>query len=80
MSLVAQYWKNSMLPHHLSPKGIGWKESQRPPELEITGVIDKYIYILNGTKWDNFYLCKAKGKCRKEFDEGTEDRVLARGC
>jgi hypothetical protein len=28
-----------------------WMEgSQRPPELEITGVIDKYIYILNGTK------------------------------
>jgi hypothetical protein len=40
-----------MLLHHLSPKGIGWKESQRPPKLEITGVIDKYIYILNGTKW-----------------------------
>jgi hypothetical protein len=39
-----------------------WLErSQRPPELEITGVIDSYIYIyLNGTEWNDSYCEKLR--------------------
>jgi hypothetical protein len=53
-----------MLLHHLSPKGIGWKESQRPPELEITGIIDKYIYIFEWNKMGKVYCETQKGDCR----------------
>jgi hypothetical protein len=34
-----------MQSHHLNQKGIGWNEVRDPPELEITGIIDRYIYI-----------------------------------
>ena len=31
------------------------------PELEITGVMDKYVHMLNGTKWEN-NIVKSYGK------------------
>ena len=56
-----------MLLCHQSLKGIGWKKKQRPSKLEINDELDKYIYILNGTKWDNFIV-------------STSDRRFLEGC
>jgi hypothetical protein len=76
LSLVARYWRISSLLHHLSSKGIGWKESQRPPKLEITGIIDKYIYILNGRKRENF-ICEMRRKIGGTASDGrTEDPIV----
>jgi hypothetical protein len=60
-----------MQSHHLNPKGIGWNEVRDPPELEITGIIDRYIYMLNGTKW-RLLLGEDMGGSRCRLMEGQK--------
>jgi hypothetical protein len=63
----------SMLLCHLSPKGISWKESQRPPESETTGMTDKHVGVLNGTKWE-MLIVRRKEIVGTGSDGKTEDR------
>jgi hypothetical protein len=65
-----------MLPCHLSPKGISWKESQRPPEPETTGMTDKHVGALNGTKWEKLIIVRRKEIVGTGSDGRTEDPIV----
>ena len=61
-----------MQSHHLSPMRDWLERSQRTPKLEITGVIDRNIYILYGTKWTIKIVWKSGVNFRQHLMEGQK--------